>query len=56
MGDGDDEKAVGIIGDTGQGVVPGQEGGQKAEEASCLDERRVRVVGGVALQISNAQE
>lgn len=36
MGDGDDEEAVAGVGDTGQGVVPGGEGGQETEETAGL--------------------
>ena len=38
MRHGDDEKAVAAVGNTGQGVVPGQEGGEQSKEAAGLDD------------------
>lgn len=34
----DDEEAVAGVGNTGQGIVPGQESSEKGKEAACLDD------------------
>lgn len=47
---------VRIIRDTRQRVVPGRKGCQQSEKAPSLDHRGIRVVGGVALQVANAEE
>lgn len=38
MCDGDDEEAVAVISDTGESVVPGQEGSQKTEDTAGFNE------------------
>lgn len=38
MSNGDDEEAVAGIGDTGKGIVPGQESSEKGKEAAGLDD------------------
>lgn len=38
MSNRNDEEAVAGIGNTGQGIVPGQESSEKSKEASCLDD------------------
>ena len=56
MGDGDDEEAVGVVGDTGEGVVPGGEGGEQAEEAAGLDDGRVGLALGVAVDVADTEQ
>lgn len=45
VSNGNDEEAVAGIGNTGQGIIPGQESSEKGKEAACLDD----VGGGGAI-------
>lgn len=47
---------VRIIRNARQRVVPSRKGCQQSEKAPSLDHRGIRVVGGVALQVANAEE
>lgn len=56
VGDGDDEEAVAAVGNTGQGVVPGGKGSQETEETTGLDDRRVGLAVGVALEVTDTEQ
>lgn len=47
---------VAIIRNTGEGVIPSQEGGQKSEKASSFDDGWVRVTFLVAVEIADAEQ
>ena len=55
--DGDDEEAVAVIGDTGEGVVPGQESSEDSKDTTSLDASRVGLSGGcVDVEVSGSQK
>lgn len=57
VGNRDDEEAVAGVGDTGQGVVPGSEGGQETEEtAGLLDLEVGETVLGAQVRDTEEQE
>lgn len=47
---------VAVVRDTGQSVVPRQEGRQKTEKATGLDDRWVRRAFGVAVEVADAEQ
>lgn len=47
---------VAVVCNTGEGVVPSQEGGQKSEKASGFDDGWVRVTFLVAVEIADAEQ
>lgn len=55
MSDRDDEEAVAGVGNTGQGVVPGNEGREEAEETARLDKVGVWMALGVVEEISDTE-
>lgn len=55
MGDGDNEEAVGVVRNTGERIVPGQECRKDTESASSLDAAFVGSAAAV-LEVANAEE
>lgn len=56
MSDGDDEEAVAGVGETGQRVVPGQEGGEQRKESTGLHDASGGGTGGVPDQVGDTQQ
>ena len=56
MQDRDDEETVRIVRDTGEGIVPSHEGREQGEESTGFDDGWVGRVGGVAVEIADAEE
>lgn len=54
--DGDDEEAVRCIGDTGQGVVPGQERGQDTKGTSSAGQADMGFAAGRRVEVGDAEE
>jgi len=52
----DDEEAVAVVGQTGEGVVPGGEGGEETEEATGHEDRLVGLVLGVTLDVTDTEQ
>ena len=51
-----DKEAITIIRDTSERIIPRRERRQQREEAPGLDDRRVRMTRGVAVEVSDAEE
>ena len=47
---------VGVVEDTGQGVIPGQEGSHQCEKASGFDNGWIWLTGGVRLQVADTEK
>lgn len=56
MGNGDDEEAVAVVGQTSQGVVPGGESSEETEESTSLLDATVGDTGIVVVDVSNTQQ
>lgn len=56
MGDGEDEEAVAIVRNTGEGVIPSCKCRQETEEATGLDDGGVGLALGVTVEITNTEE
>lgn len=55
MSNRDDEEAVAVVGQTGEGVVPGGEGGEETEETTSHKHGLVGLVLGVTLDVSDTE-
>lgn len=56
MSNRDDEEAVAVVGQTGEGVVPGGEGGEETEETTGHEHGLVGLVLGVTLDVSDTEQ
>lgn len=56
MGDGEDEEAVAVVRNTGEGVIPSCKCRQETEEATGLDDGGVGLALGVTVEITNTEE
>lgn len=56
VGHRDYEEAVGVVGNTGQGVVPGGKGRHETEETTGHDDGRVGLALGVTVDVPNTQQ
>lgn len=56
MSDGNDEETVAVISKTSQGVVPGRESSQEAEESTGHLDVGVGAAVGTALQVGDAEQ
>lgn len=56
VSNGDNEEAVAIIGDTGQGVVPRRKGGKQTKQTSSLLDVEIGLVVSTTLQIGDTEE
>ena len=55
VSDRDDEEGVAAVGNTSQGIVPGEESGEETKDTTGLDER-ARWGCAVILQVTNAKQ
>ena len=51
-----EDRPVGIIEDTGQSIIPGQERSHQSEKASGTDDRWIRRAGRVRVQVADTEE
>lgn len=51
-----DEEAVAVVGQTGEGVVPGGERGQETEETTGHEDGLVGLVVGVPLDVTDTEQ
>ena len=51
-----EDRPVGIIEDTGQSIIPGQEGSHQSEKASGTDDGWIRRTGRVRVQVADTEE
>lgn len=56
MGNGENEEAVAVVRNTGEGVVPGGECGHETKETTGLDDGRVGLILRVAVEVTNTQQ